>query len=74
MGFKVSADTGGTFIDVVVQDAASEQVIGKSLTTHDRVFRGLSAALEAAAQEIGLTAKEVLADTDLFIYGTTRAT
>jgi N-methylhydantoinase A len=74
MGYQVSADTGGTFIDVVIQDAASQQVIGKSLTTHDRVFRGLSKALEAAAGEIGLTAQDVLADTDLFIYGTTRAT
>jgi N-methylhydantoinase A len=74
MGFKVSADTGGTFIDVVIADASSTQVIGKSLTTHDRVFRGLSSALEAAAQELGLTARQVLDDTDLFIYGTTRAT
>lgn len=74
MSFKVSADTGGTFIDVVIQDTTSEQVIGKALTTHDRVFVGLSAALEAAAAEIGSTAKQVLDDTDLFIYGTTRAT
>lgn len=74
MGYQVSADTGGTFIDVVVQDAASSQVIGKALTTHDRVFRGLSAAIEAAAAEKGLSAKELLSETDLFIYGTTRAT
>lgn len=74
MGFTVSADTGGTFIDVVIRDASSTQVIGKSLTTHDRVFRGLSAALEAAAGELGLTATAVLDDTELFIYGTTRAT
>lgn len=74
MGYQVSADTGGTFIDVVIQDSNSEQVIGKSLTTHDRVFRGLSAAMEAAAGEINLTAKELLEQTDLFIYGTTRAT
>ncbi len=74
MGFKVSADTGGTFIDVVVQDAGSEQVIGKSLTTHDRVFTGLARALDAAASNLGLTAAQVLDDTDLFIYGTTRAT
>lgn len=74
MAFQVSADTGGTFIDVVIQDAATEQVIGKALTTHDRVFRGLSAALEAAASEIGLSAKTLMSQTDLFIYGTTRAT
>lgn len=74
MAYQVSADTGGTFIDVVIQDPETEQVIGKALTTHDRVFRGLSAAMEAAAGEIGLTAKELLSQTDLFIYGTTRAT
>ena len=74
MAYQVSADTGGTFIDVVIQDAASEQVIGKALTTHDRVFRGLSAALDAAAGEIGLTGKALLSQTDLFVYGTTRAT
>ena len=32
------------------------------------------AALDAAAGEIGRTAKELLSQTDLFIYGTTRAT
>ena len=74
MGYQVSADTGGTFIDVVIQDVKNEQVIGKALTTHDRVFRGLSEALEAAASEIGSTARDVLRKTDLFIYGTTRAT
>lgn len=74
MGFQVSADTGGTFIDVVVQDPAGRQVIGKSLTTHDRVFRGLSSAIEVAAAQLDLTAETLLANTDLFIYGTTRAT
>lgn len=74
MPFHVSADTGGTFIDVVVRQEGTEPVIGKALTTHDRVFRGLSAALEVAAGEFGLTSEQLLADTDLFIYGTTRAT
>lgn len=33
MSYKISADTGGTFIDVVVQDPSSNFVIGKALTT-----------------------------------------
>jgi N-methylhydantoinase A len=74
MSYQVSADTGGTFIDVVVKDSSSNLVIGKALTTHDRVFTGLRAAVEAAAGELGLSGRELLDDTDLFIYGTTRAT
>lgn len=74
MPFQISADTGGTFIDVVINDADGHKTIGKALTTHDRVFRGLSEAIDQAAATVGLTGAEVVADTDLFIYGTTRAT
>ena len=74
MSFQVSADTGGTFIDVVINDDQGRKTIGKALTTHDRVSRGLSEAIEAAASDMGLSLSEVLANTDLFIYGTTRAT
>jgi N-methylhydantoinase A len=74
MPFQISADTGGTFIDVVINDPAGQKTIGKALTTHDRVFRGLSDAIDQAAATIGLTGREVIADTNLFIYGTTRAT
>lgn len=73
MSYQISADTGGTFIDVVVQ-GGPEPVIGKALTTHDRVFRGLSTAMGRAAELLGMTADELVAQTDLFIYGTTRAT
>jgi N-methylhydantoinase A len=74
MAYKISADTGGTFIDVVVQDDLGAQFIGKALTTHDRVFTGLEQALAVAAEQVGRSNAELLADTDLFIYGTTRAT
>lgn len=73
MSYQISADTGGTFIDVVVQ-GGPEPVIGKALTTHDRVFHGLSSAFEFAAEQLDLTAAQLVAQTDLFIYGTTRAT
>ncbi|MFT4562217.1 MAG: N-methylhydantoinase A [Gammaproteobacteria bacterium] len=73
-GWRISVDTGGTFTDVVVADADGRFTIGKAPTTPDRIFVGLRAALEAAAQTIGLDLAEVLKRADLFIYGTTRAT
>lgn len=74
MPYQISADTGGTFIDVVVTDPEGHMTIGKSLTTHDRAFVGIERAVTAAADELGTTAQDLLTQTDLFIYGTTRAT
>ena len=74
MSFTISVDTGGTFTDVIVRDASGKQTIGKALTTHGRVFGGLSESIKAAAADLGLSFEQLLADTTLFIYGTTRAT
>jgi len=73
-GWRISVDTGGTFTDVVVADDGGRFTIGKAPTTPDRIFDGLSAALASAADNLGLGAAEVLARTDILIYGTTRAT
>lgn len=74
MSYTISVDTGGTFTDVIVRDAAGKQTIGKALTTHGRVYGGLSESIKAAAADMGLEFEQLLADTNLFIYGTTRAT
>jgi N-methylhydantoinase A len=74
MTFRISVDTGGTFTDVVVADAAGQLRIGKALTTPRRAFEGISAALADVAAELGLTPREVLARSESFTYGTTRAT
>ncbi|MGW4079800.1 hydantoinase/oxoprolinase family protein [Streptomyces asiaticus] len=74
MRFSVSADTGGTFIDVVVRDEDNNHYVGKALTTHQHVFDGMRQALEGIADGLGTTAQALLAHTDLFLYGTTRAT
>ena len=74
MSFTISVDTGGTFTDVIVRGASGKQTIGKALTTHGRVFGGLSESIKAAAADLGLGFEQLLADTSLFIYGTTRAT
>lgn len=74
MSFTISVDTGGTFTDVIVRSASGEQTIGKALTTHGRVFGGLSEAIKAAARDLQIGFETLLAETTLFIYGTTRAT
>ncbi len=74
MGLRVSVDTGGTFTDVVVMDETGTQTIGKALTTPERAFGGMREALAVAAAERQTTLAELLAATDLMIYGTTRAT
>jgi N-methylhydantoinase A len=74
MSHIISIDTGGTFTDVVVMGPDRKPVIGKALTTHERVFSGMQGAITAAAAEMNMTLGALLADTELLVYGTTRAT
>ena len=74
MAFKISVDTGGTFTDVVVSESAGTLTIGKALTTPTRIFDGMRDAIGVAAEQIGIAFDALLRDTDLLIYGTTRAT
>ena len=74
MGYRVTVDTGGTFTDVVIADEGGQLTVGKSLTTPDRIFEGMRSAIEVTASDLGRDPTEVLADTDILIYGTTRAT
>lgn len=74
MTYRISVDTGGTFTDVVVSDATGALTIGKALTTRARIFLGMREAIESAATQLGISLDDLLADTQLLIYGTTRAT
>ncbi len=75
MGYRIAVDTGGTFSDVVVVDEADGSLwVSKALTTRERVFRGISEALDYGAREHGKTLDTLLADASVFIYGTTHAT
>ena len=67
MSYKISVDTGGTFTDVVVADEAGRQALGKSLTTHDRIYEGIRNALVHAAGDFGLSAETVLSATNMVI-------
>jgi N-methylhydantoinase A len=72
--YRVSVDTGGTFTDVVVTDGRGRFVLGKAPTTPGRSFEGIAAALKNAAEQIGVTPSELVADTAFLVYGTTQAT
>jgi len=72
--YRVTVDTGGTFTDVVVSDAKGTLTLGKALTTPDRIFDGMRDAIAMAAGELGETIGSLFNETELLIYGTTRAT
>ncbi|MCC8961352.1 hydantoinase/oxoprolinase family protein [Bradyrhizobium sp. Pear76] len=74
MAYTISVDTGGTFTDVIVADTRGLMTIGKALTTRDRIFLGMREAIEAAADQLEISFFELLGQTTLLIYGTTRAT
>lgn len=73
MGYKITVDTGGTFTDVVVGDEEGRLTIGKA-PTRERGFEGLRAALSVAARELGRGVEDLLRETDVLIYATTRST
>lgn len=74
MAYRVSVDTGGTFTDVVVADADGNHTVAKAPTTSSRIFVGMRTALETAAEELGLSLADLLGQSEVLIYGTTRAT
>ena len=75
MGFRISVDTGGTFTDVVVADEAGALHLAKAPTDLARAFQSIEdGARRSSRPSCGLTVPELLARTDVFTYGTTRAT
>jgi N-methylhydantoinase A len=74
MSFKVAVDTGGTFTDVVLTDADGRFSLSKAPTTPRRIFDGIGNALAVAARERSLELHQLLGDTELLIYATTRST
>jgi N-methylhydantoinase A len=72
--YRISVDVGGTFTDVIVAGPTGRLTLGKSLTTPQRSFDGFFAGLENAAGLLGMSAADILRQTSVLIYGTTRAT
>ncbi len=74
MSYRISVDTGGTFTDMVLLDPEGRFHVGKALTTPDRISDGMFDALGVVAGAIGRDPRELLAETEILLYGTTRAT
>ncbi len=69
---RLAADTGGTFTDLVVERGQGVQLY-KSATTPADPASGIINAIALAAQDAQTTVQALLAETDVFIHGTTRA-
>ena len=72
--YYCAVDTGGTFTDCVVGDSAGTVVFAKSPSTPHDFSEGFFAALELAAEQLGLTLQELLARTRVLLHGTTVGT
>ena len=69
---RLACDTGGTFTDLVVEDADGLRIY-KTPTTPDDPAAGVLNAIALAARDRGLTGADFLARGSMFIHGTTRA-
>src|SRR5262245_18485969 len=74
MAYRISVDSGGTFTDVAMADGYGIRAIGKALTTPRRIFDGMRAAIDVAAEECATSGDALLRQGDMLIYGATRAT
>jgi N-methylhydantoinase A len=72
--YRIGVDIGGTFTDCVVADADGGRSVSKSLTTPGSLQDGVLEALRLNAEQLGRDRAELLADTELFVHGTTQAT
>lgn len=70
---RLACDTGGTFTDLIVEDAAGRLDMFKASTTPADPVQGVIDALKLAAEDAGVPLADYLARADTFIHGTTHA-
>jgi N-methylhydantoinase A len=74
MPIRLGLDVGGTFTDLVLQDANGRLSATKVPTTHDDLVRGLLDGLRALAAGAGESETGLLSRIDAIVHGTTVAT
>jgi N-methylhydantoinase A len=70
---RCAIDTGGTFTDLALEDSGEVRIF-KCPTTPANPVEGILSVLSLAADALGRTREELLADVEILIHGTTRST
>lgn len=70
---QFAIDTGGTFTDLIVKDAAGACRMFKSSTTSADPISGVLNVLTVAAADYGMSREEFLSQGKLLVHGTTHA-
>lgn len=73
-GLRIGVDTGGTFTDFAVVDAAGDVFQFKQDSTPDEPNRAVTEGLREVAKRLSLSTEDLLKRTELFVHGTTVAT
>lgn len=74
MTYRICVDVGGTFTDLYIRDYSGTANSFKASTTPDDFTEGIVNAIRKAATEYGVSVRELLADTEQFVHGTTVST
>lgn len=74
MNYVIAVDSGGTFTDTIVVDSEGRVTAAKAASTPDDFARGVLNSVTRAAEALGLSLEELLAQAVLFAHGTTVAT
>ncbi|MGH2824369.1 MAG: hydantoinase/oxoprolinase N-terminal domain-containing protein, partial [Thermoleophilaceae bacterium] len=74
MSVVIAVDSGGTFTDCVIVDQDGAISRAKAPSTPPRFEEGVIDAVAEASQRLGRRVGELLADTEIFVHGTTVAT
>ena len=69
--YVVATDVGGTCTDAVLFAAGEPVWLGKALSTPPDFAEGVLAAVGAAAEKLGIATDALLAETALFVHGST---
>ena len=72
--WRIGVDVGGTFTDLVLADASGATWVAKVPSVAADPSRGVIAAVEHLAADLGLSARRLLEPCALFVHGSTVAT